>query len=75
MLAADGVDRPMFVDGKEGLHTGSSYAAPQVSSAILTMQRSDRDLTRDEALKNLSRMVEPLPGAEDFLGTGYLRVG
>lgn len=71
-IAADGVDRPLTVDGKFGHHSGSSYAAPQVSNEILDMLRMDTDITRDEVLQQLQRAATPVPGAESFLGAGIL---
>jgi len=71
-IAADGVDRPLTVDGNFGHHSGSSYAAPQVSNEILDMLRMDTDITRDEVLQQLQRAATPVPGAESFLGAGIL---
>ena len=71
-IAADGVDRPLTVDGNFGHHSGSSYAAPQVSNEILDMLRTDTNITRDEVLQQLQRAATPVPGAESFLGAGIL---
>ncbi|MCA9775581.1 MAG: S8 family serine peptidase [Candidatus Eremiobacteraeota bacterium] len=71
-IAADGVDRPLTVDGNFGHHSGSSYAAPQVSNEVLDMLRMDPDITRDEVLQQLQQAATPVPGAESFLGAGIL---
>lgn len=72
MFAADGIDRPMSVGGKEGLYRGSSFAAPQVSVKVLAMLEEAPDLTRDELVARLTEQAVPVPGAEDFLGAGVL---
>lgn len=71
-LAADGVDRPLSVDGSFGHHTGSSYAAPQVSRTILEMLRVEPGLSRNEILTQLQSAALPVPGAESYLGAGVL---
>lgn len=71
-ISADGVDRPMLVDGNSGHHSGSSYAAPQVSSTIVDLMRVDGEITRDEALAQLQQSATRVPGAESFLGSGVL---
>lgn len=71
-LAADGVKRPLRVDGKKELYSGSSYAAPQVSSRILSMLRSEPGLSRDQILERLQSQARPVKGAENYLGAGVL---
>lgn len=72
MIAADGVDRPIFVDGKDGHHSGSSYAAPQVSSMIAHMLRAEPELTRSDIVEQLQAAAIPVEGQERFLGVGVL---
>lgn len=71
-LAADGVDRPLLADGHQGFHSGSSYAAPQVSDRVLHLLRSQPDISRDEILRELLAHTTPVPGAEATLGAGVL---
>jgi subtilase family protein len=71
-IAADGVDRPILVDGEDGHHSGSSYAAPQGSSLIVDLIKADTDITSEETLAQLQNSATPVPGAEDFLGAGVL---
>lgn len=72
-IGADGVDRPMTVDGKSGLHSGSSYAAPQVSSTILDMLRINPEVSRDQALEQLLQSARHVDGGDSYLGAGVLQ--
>lgn len=71
-ISADGVDRPLEVDGKFGHHSGSSYAAPQVSSAVIDILRANPEWNRDQILNTLQSQATPVPGSESFLGAGTL---
>lgn len=71
-IAADAVDRPMMVEGQLQHHTGSSYAAPQVSSMVLDMLRAEPDLSRQEILTRLRSQASPLPGQERYVGAGVV---
>lgn len=72
-ISADGVDRPMTVDGKSDLHSGSSYAAPQVSSTILDMLRIDPEIKREQVYGQLVQSARLVDGAESYLGAGVLQ--
>lgn len=72
VLAADGVDRPLCVDGHLGHHSGSSYAAPQGARAFDKLLRRDPSLSRDEALTRVLQQTLAQPGAESELGAGIL---
>lgn len=72
VLAADGVDRPLCVDGNFGHHSGSSYAAPQGSRAFDKLLRQDPTLGRQEALDKVLQQTIAKPGAESELGAGIL---
>ena len=71
-ISADAVDRPMIVEGQLQHHTGSSYAAPQVSSMVVDMLRSEPDLSRDQILARLRSAASPLPGQERYVGSGVV---
>ena len=71
-LSADGVNRPLEVDGKFGHHSGSSYAAPQVSSVVIDMLRANPEMSREQILSTLQSQATPVKGAEAFLGAGTL---
>jgi len=71
-LSADAVARPILVDGQQGHHFGSSYAAPQVSSTIVDLIKVDGGITREETLQQLQSSAIAVPGAESFLGAGVL---
>jgi Subtilase family len=71
-IAADGVDRPLLVDGENGHHSGSSYAAPQGSSTIVDLMKANLDITWEETLEQLQKSATPVPGAQNFLGAGVL---
>ncbi len=71
-IAADAVDRPMMVEGQLQHHTGSSYAAPQVSSMVVDMLRAEPDLSRQEILARLRSQAAPLPGQEQYVGAGVV---
>lgn len=72
LISADAVDRPMLVEGQLQHHTGSSYAAPQVSSLVVDMLRGQPDLTRDELMARLRAQAQPLPGQERYVGAGVV---
>lgn len=72
MISADAVDRPMMVEGQLQHHSGSSYAAPQVSSLVIDMLREHPDLTRDEVLGRLRSQATPLQGQERYVGAGVV---
>lgn len=69
-LGADGVDRPLTVDGKSGFHTGSSYAGPQRGSRVVEILRAQPDITRDQVLTQLQAESVPVEGGQDYLGAG-----
>ncbi len=71
-ISADAVDRPMMVEGQQQYHTGSSYAAPQVSSLVVDMLRQTPDLSRDQILNQLRAQASPLPGSEAYVGAGVV---
>lgn len=71
-ISADAVDRPMVVEGQQQYHTGSSYAAPQVSSMVVDMLRENPDISRDDILNRLRSQAAPLPGSEAYVGAGVV---
>lgn len=72
-VGADGVDRPLTVDGESGHHTGSSYAAPQTSSRVVDLLLQDPEIPQTLVRPTIQGMVTPLQGASRYLGDGYLR--
>ena len=62
----------MMVEGQLQHHTGSSYAAPQVSSMVLDMLRAEPSLSRQEILTRLRSQAAPLPGQERYVGAGVV---
>lgn len=72
MIAADGVDRPMSAEGQQWHSTGSSFAAPQVSSLSIDILEQQPNLSRDGLLTVLCSHATPLPGQEQFVGAGVV---
>ena len=72
MIAADGVDRPMSAEGRNWHSTGSSFAAPQVSSLSVDILQQQPDLSRDGLLTVLCEHATPLPGQEQFVGASVI---
>jgi hypothetical protein len=72
IFGADGIDRPMTLNGETSFHRGSSYASPQVSTQVISLIAEQPQLTRDEVVEHLKSKAKPLAGGEDFVGFGIL---
>lgn len=72
-VGADGVDRPFLINGETKYHTGSSYAGPQSGSLVVDMLLEDRTIPQEAILQRLRAQAEPIPGGEDYVGSGALR--
>lgn len=72
MFGADGVDRPITLNGTTRLDRGSSYASPQVSAKIINLLEEQPELTNEKVVAHLKAEARPVTGGDDFLGFGIL---
>jgi hypothetical protein len=72
MFGADGIDRPLFVDGKATSNGGSSFAAPQVSAKVISMLEAEPTLTREHVVEILKSQARPVDDGERFIGFGVV---
>ncbi len=72
MFGADGIDRPLLVDGKATNDRGSSFAAPQVSAKVIGLLEDEPTLTRDQVVETLKSQARPVEGGQDYLGFGVV---
>jgi len=75
LVGTQGVNVPISVNGEVQLHSGSSYAQPQIANLVATWKQADPGLTRDEAVQRLLEMVRPIAGAEPQIGAGIVDIG
>lgn len=75
LVGAQAVDVPILVHDQWQLHSGSSFAQPQVANLVATWRQSNPQLTRDEALRQLQILAHPVAGAEGEIGAGIIDWG
>jgi len=72
LVGIDGVDRPACMGGQVHHHSGSSYAAPQVSRLLDEAWLHSPHASREELMARLQRNVRAVPGGEAHLGAGIV---
>jgi hypothetical protein len=75
VVGTQGVDVPIRVHGELQLHSGSSYAQPQIASLIAGWKQENPSLSRDEVVQRLLSQVHPIEGAEPQIGAGIIENG
>ena len=74
VVATQGVNVTIQVNGQPQQHTGSSYAQPQVASQIYEWKLSDPDLTSRDLVSRLCQDARPVQGQEAYLGCGIVTI-
>ena len=72
VVAMDGVDRPVCINGKQETQSGSSHAGPQVSKLLDEAWTASPGASREELIARLQASVRPVPGGEAWVGRGIV---
>lgn len=72
MIAIQGVDVPVHLQGKTMPASGSSFAEPQITAKVAQILLEHPYADRDRILRELQSEAHPVPGAEARVGAGVI---